>query len=928
MSTSKGRMQDAGWREVTTREPCPVCRHDGWCRVSPDGKWALCRRESQGSQDTTTYADGTTAYRHLLRDDPPSANGKQRQPQPAGSTASSEPTPAADADTRDRAYRLLLAELKLSQAHRDNLRARGLTDEQIDGCEYRTLTGSEGPEVALKVCYALGNDKAGGIPGLTPTRILSAPGLLIPVRDLAGRIVALRIRPDDPGDCGKYRYLSSRNRQRPNGASPGSPAHVPAGIVGPCPVVRITEGELKADAAWRLSGVPTVSFPGVQSWRAVLAVLQELRAQAVRVAFDADASSNANVARSLRECVETLAAGGYSVELERWNAAAGKGIDDLLLAGGTPEVLTGPDAVQAVRDIATAAGVQDDGDGSTNGQPTKGNDAAEEKKSQATLLVELAAAAELWHTPGHGDGYATITVDGHREHWPVRSKAFRRWLARRFFVENEKAPGGQALQDAITVIEGQALFDGEEWPTSLRVGGNDGRLYLDLADAHWRAVEIDAGGWRVVDSCPVRFRRAKAMQALPIPTTGGRLDDLRQFVNVTDDDWPLLLGWLVATLRPTGPYPILALHGEQGSAKTTTAKLLRAIIDPNAAPVRCEPREPRDLMIAATNGWVVAFDNLSHIPSWLSDALCRLSTGGGFSTRTLYENDEETIFDATRPVILTGIEEVATRSDLLDRCVIINLPTIPEGRRLPESQFWPAVEAALPGILGAVLDAVAAAVCNLASTSLQRLPRMADFALWATAAEPGLGLRAGEFIEAYAGNRAVANEQALESSPVATYILQLVQAGDWEGTSSDLLDKLDAMATDKCRAARNWPKSPRGLSGIVKRLAPNLRAAGVDIEFGHAGRGKDKRRWLAIGKVRETCVPTVPIVPTREIPESNGDASGDAKPSGDANQPCGDAAGTQNRIDVNPCPAMMGTHGDDGDAKFQPCSNDDQWGEV
>lgn len=343
------------WRETSTREPCPACQKAGWCRVSPDGKWCACRREAQGAKETKQYGDGSEAYIHLIRDEP--RNGKpHKTSKPSGEASSNgSPAPAADAETLDRAYRLLLAELQLSEPHRDNLRARGLTDEHIEAGEYRTLP-RDTQHHAMKLWYALGNPTAGTIPGLTPTKILAAPGMLIPVRDLAGRIIALRNRPDDPGDGGKYRYLSSRNSKNPEGPSPGSPAHVPQGITGHCLVARMTEGELKADYAWRRSGMATVSFPGVASWRAVLPVFAELQCKTIRVAFDADAESNATVASCLRECVKGLAALGYAIELERWPIEVGKGIDDLLLAGGTPEVLTGPDAMQAVRDIAKAAG--------------------------------------------------------------------------------------------------------------------------------------------------------------------------------------------------------------------------------------------------------------------------------------------------------------------------------------------------------------------------------------------------------------------------------------------------------------------------------------------------------------------------------------------------------------------------------------------
>jgi hypothetical protein len=299
----------------------------------------------------------------------------------------------------------------------------------------------------------------------------------------------------------------------------------------------------------------------------------------------------------------------------------------------------------------------------------------------------------------------------------------------------------------------------------------------------------------------------------------------------------LFVGWLVAALRPVGPYPVLDLQGEHGSGKSTACRMARALVDPNAASLRSEPREPRDLMIAANNGWVIALDNLSGIQAWQSDCLCRLSTGGGFSTRTLYENDEETIFTATRPVIINGIEEVATRADLLDRCLLLNLPRIEQDQRRPEAELWRAFEEARPRILGALLSAAAIALRDLPSTALPVLPRMADFALWATAAEPGLELAPFSFLTTYQANRNAGNEVALESSPIGKAVMDfMADVGKWQGTSTELLEQLESRVEDKTKRLDGWPKAARSLSGTLKRLAPNLRTAGVGVEFGREGR--------------------------------------------------------------------------------------------
>src|SRR5262249_3288253 len=246
---------------------------------------------------------------------------------------------------------------------------------------------------------------------------------------------------------------------------------------------------------------------------------------------------------------------------------------------------------------------------------------------------------------------------------------------------------------------------GPEHPVYVRVAEAEGKVYVDLADEHCRVVEVDPDGWRVLDRSPVRFRRAAGMRALPEPVRGGTIEELRRLINVEDDRaWRLLVAWLLMAFSPRGPYPVLVLGGEHGSAKSWSANRLRELVDPNEAPNRAEPREPRDLMIAARNGWVLALDNISGLPTWLSDGLCRLATGSGFATRELHTDDDEVIFSATRPVILNGIGDVATRSDLIDRSLLLTLPAIPEARRRDERELLRAFAVVRPRILGALLD--------------------------------------------------------------------------------------------------------------------------------------------------------------------------------------------------------------------------------
>ena len=331
------------------------------------------------------------------------------------------------------------------------------------------------------------------------------------------------------------------------------------------------------------------------------------------------------------------------------------------------------------------------------------------------------------------------------------------------------------------------------------------------------------------------------MKPLPIPVSGGSVEVLRSFLNVqSDTDFVLAVVWALAVLRDCGPYPVLALSGEQGSAKSTFSAILRALLDPNTAPLRALPREDRDLFIAASNGHVLAFDNVSGLRPWTSDTLCRLATGGGFAVRQLYTDQDEVLFDAARPVILNGIEDIVERPDLADRAVFLTLEPIPEERRRPEAELWTAFEAERPRILGALLDAVVEGLKKLPETRLPKLPRMADFALWATACETAIW-PAGTFWSAYCSNRDAAVEGVIEADPVATAVRALISARtEWKGTVSSLLVALGEVVDERIAKSKTWPDNPRALSGRLRRAATFLRKIGIDVAFTKEGKARTR----------------------------------------------------------------------------------------
>ena len=457
------------------------------------------------------------------------------------------------------------------------------------------------------------------------------------------------------------------------------------------------------------------------------------------------------------------------------------------------------------------------------------------KASQASLLVSIADDCRLVHD-SEGTTFAIVPSGAHFETHKLGSKGFRRWLSFKFYEEFGRSPGTQALQDAIATLEGKASFEGPEVRIALRVGGALDRIEIDLGNADWIPIVIDRNGWGLQQKARTTFRRTKGLLPMPPPVRGGSINELKPFLNLSDEHWRLVIGWLLGALRPVGPYPVLSVTGEQGSAKSTTCRLLRNLIDPNVAPLRSPPRNEQDLILSATNGWIVCLENLSFIPDWLSDSLCRLATGGGFSSRELYSDGDEVLFNAQRPVLLNGIEESAGRSDLLDRGLLVSLPAIPEHARKTEAELWRNFDRVAGRILGALFEATSQAIKTFREVQLESLPRMADFAIWLAAAETSLGWSPGTFDQSYRQNRRGADEQAIESSLVAIRVRDFMEnREEWLGTSSELLDALNRdFPPDERRSrerSRDWPTKPHILSGKLRRLAPNLRRLGIEFRF-------------------------------------------------------------------------------------------------
>lgn len=484
------------------------------------------------------------------------------------------------------------------------------------------------------------------------------------------------------------------------------------------------------------------------------------------------------------------------------------------------------DGYDDVPDEILFAGSPDDGhrdDGDNPAPATSDPDEAPSKKSAATRLVELAHSIYDLHADTDGTPYA-VEIDGPNVALPFRNgrRGLRAQLSAAYLANEGKVAPAAALADALTALEGEAAL-ADPVACGLRIAAHDDGIVVDLGTPDGTAVEITPGRWSVRRASPVTFRRTALSGALPVPVDGGDLELLRDLVNVTDESWPHLVGWLVAAFLPTIPHPVLSLHGEMGTGKSTAAATLVSLVDPSPAPLRTSPRDVDSWAIAAAGSWVVGLDNISGIAPWLSDALCRAVTGDGMVRRQLYTDGDLVVLNFRRCVILTAIDAGAMRGDLADRLVRVGLERIPQDRRRTDAEVAAQLDQHRPAILGALLDVVAAVLEVLPTVELATLPRMADYARVLAAVDQVTGL---DCLARYLALGSELMADVVDDDPVATAVRALTQrkGGRWSGTASDMFDAITPE-----RPPKGWPANPRTLSAVVKAASTALRSVGIEI---------------------------------------------------------------------------------------------------
>jgi Domain of unknown function (DUF3854) len=606
-------------------------------------------------------------------------------------------------------------DLPLDQEHVAMLVASGITPERARLRGYETIS-------------ALDRQRLRDVFGFSERVANRVPGLLIPRLDADGQVWGYQVRPDSPfwPDNGTLAKYESRHGD-PNALD--IPPGVDVDMLGaPGEPLWITEGVKKGDCG-AAHGLCIVDVSGVWNWRGrnrkggkvALPDWNEiaLNGREVIICYDGDTQRKLQVRQPMGELAAFLIKKGAQVSCV-WlpDTDTKTGLDDYLQDHTVDELH------QLIRRF----------DDKLDGDP------GERRPSAATQLVAMAREE---YTLGITDAdepfahpkasYVAIMLRAGRT-------GLRAELARRYFDQHHTAAPQQALTDACSTLEG---FAAQTRPQRLhlRVAEAGDGIWIDMGDTGNHVIYIYGGDWSVLTYAPVLFRRTKLTQAMPRPISGGDFAALWRFVPVEEEDRPLVLAWLVSALIQVDvAHPILALLAEHGSIKSTTTKHLVSLIDPTNPMVRKAPRNAEEWVTAANASWVVGLDNLSGmVPQWLSDCLCRSSTGDGDVRRQLYTDGDVSVIAFRRVVVFNGIDVIVTQGDLADRLVRVKLPRVRAylkddvvARRWAEEH---------PNILGGLLDLAAKVHQRLRTIEVKNPPRMADFAAVLACVDEELGTR-------------------------------------------------------------------------------------------------------------------------------------------------------------------------------------------
>ncbi|MGD1838709.1 MAG: bifunctional DNA primase/polymerase, partial [Nitrososphaeraceae archaeon] len=472
--------------------------------------------------------------------------------------------------------------------------------------------------------------------------------------------------------------------------------------------------------------------------------------------------------------------------------------------------------------------------------------------------------------------HALVKINNHYEVLSMDSSKFENYLSKLYYDKNEKqVANAESINNAIRMLKAQAIFEGKTMPLHLRLAWSNNEtkdtIYYDLSDENRRSIKITKDmGWKIVENqFEVLFKRYGHQSAQVEPSHDYDKEIFDKFINslnIKNEGHKLLVKvWITSLLIPEIAHPILLPYGEKGSAKSTLLKKIKMLIDPSQLDLFSVSRDKTQFIQQMTHNFLCFYDNVRYEPNWLSDEACRAVTGGSFSKRKLYSDDDDIPYRYKKILGFAGINVIFKEPDALDRSIKIELERIREENNIPDSKIEQELKQQIPQLLGFLFDIISKTLQIKDSVKLNRLPRMADFAEWGEAIARALGYKPLEFMDAYFENLGEQNIEIIESNPYAEAISKFVDYEKlcWTGSPKSLTKDLTNYADNNDIDSSKFPKTATSVSQRLNKIKSNLREGlGIEITVGRitSGNGNKKLMNTAIIKIRKLS-PVAPVAP-------------------------------------------------------------------
>jgi len=436
--------------------------------------------------------------------------------------------------------------------------------------------------------------------------------------------------------------------------------------------------------------------------------------------------------------------------------------------------------------------------------------------------------------------FVLVERNGHNELIELETKASELWLRSEYFKAKKTIHAEHSFSRALSILYTEGI-ESESEKIYNRVAIVENTLYYDLGRSDWKIMRIDGNSVEMVEmneNTPLFERRQNIQPQVEFENSDSEaLDKLLKLLRIPENRSQLFKVHLASMFLEHVPIPLMVFSGEQGSAKTTTSRAVKQIIDPaSGGNAIAFPRSNDDLILNLSHRYLVTFDNVSFIDKTKSDTLCTAITGIGQARRKLFHDQEEIILSYRRKIIINGIGVTIERPDLLDRCIFYHLESPKPVERITEEEFNEKFVSLLSNVLGNLATALQKALCTQRKicSEIKEKGRMADFTVYGEAISRALGYSENSFVELLKETMEQKAVETIENHPLVR-VIEIIMKNKihYEATVNNFFDEIQRKANGNSLNTNQsfFPSSANRVRGSMERISSHFRTLGYEINI-------------------------------------------------------------------------------------------------